>query len=192
MAYSIGLPAAVGASSAQLSVAGGEAIFGKPGAIYARLFTPEFRPLPDERVVGKLEKLDGQGLRNQSLVLNAVPNQPGDYIANLPNDQQGRYRLTVRSGGEDAVLEYRVTLPPDHEMAPGPMNYRELSALAEKSAGRFYREESLHEMAGAIQIQTVPQSRRQEILLWSNWLVWGIIVGLFTMEWIIRKFSNMS
>ena len=43
--YAIGLPHTLGSKSGQLALAGGEAVLGKPGQVYARLFTPEYRPL---------------------------------------------------------------------------------------------------------------------------------------------------
>lgn len=192
--YAIGLPHTLGSKSGQLALAGGEAVLGKPGQVYARLFTPEYRPLTAERVTAQMERLDA--LPNEekfrSVTFEAVPNQPGEYVATVPNDRVGRYALKVESGEEQATLDYRVTLPPEHELAPGPMNEEGLRKLAEETGGKFYREEDLYKLPDDVQPRTVTFTQRKETLLWTYWPVWLAIVCLFSLEWVVRKFSNMS
>src|SRR5262245_61018687 len=192
--YAIGLPHTLGSRSGQLALAGGEAVLGKPGQVYARLFTPEFRPLTKERVTAQLERLDAPPNEEKfrSVTFEAVPNQPGEYVATIPNDRVGRYALKVESGEEQSTLDYRVTLPPEHELAPGAMNEDGLRKLAEQTGGRFYREEDLFRMAEQVQPQKVSFSQRKETLLWTYWPMWALVVVLFTTEWLVRKFSNMS
>lgn len=192
--YAIGLPHTLGTKGGQLAIAGGEAVVGKPNQVYARLFTNEYRPLTKERVVAQMEHVDapaGEG-KLRTVVFEAVPNQPGEYVATVPNDRVGRYNLKVDSGEDSATLDFRVTLPPEHEMAPGPMNEGNLRTLAEKTGGKFYREEDLHRLGAELQPRTVELTQRRETLLWNNWWVLGLVVSLFTAEWLVRKFSNMS
>jgi hypothetical protein len=192
--YAIGLPYTLGSKAGQLALAGGEALLGKPGQVYARLFTPEFRPLARERVTAQVERLDAgpNEEKFRTVVFEAVPNQPGEYVATIPNDRVGRYALKVESGEETAVLDYRVTLPPEHELAPGPFNEDGLRKLAESTGGKFYREEDLHRLPDNVKPQVVSFTQRKETLLWTYWPVLAAIVGLFTLEWFLRKFSNMS
>jgi hypothetical protein len=192
--YAIGLPHTLGTKAGQLAIAGGEAVLGKPGQVYARLFTPEYRPLTAERVTAQIERLDAQPNEEKfrSVVFEAVPNQPGEYVATLPNDRVGRYALKVESGEEMATLDYRVTLPPEHELAPGPMNEEALRKLAEQSGGKFYREEDLFRLPDEVRAQKVTYTQRKETLLWTYWPVWAVVVCLFSLEWLVRKFSNMS
>ena len=63
--YAIGLPHTLGSKSGQLAIAGGEAVLGKPGQVYARLFTPEYRPLTSERVTAQMERLDAAAERGE-------------------------------------------------------------------------------------------------------------------------------
>jgi hypothetical protein len=192
--YAIGLPHTLGSKSGQLAIAGGEAVLGKPGQVYARLFTPEYRPLTAERVTAQMERLDAGPNEDKfrSVTFEAVPNQPGEYVATVPNDRVGRYALKVESGEEQATLDYRVTLPPEHELAPGPMNEEGLRKLAEETGGKFYREEDLYKLPDDVQPRTVTFTQRKETLLWTYWPVWALVVCLFTLEWVVRKFSNMS
>jgi uncharacterized membrane protein len=192
--YQVGLPHTLGSKSAQLALEEGEAVLGKPARVFARLFTPEFRPLTTERIAARLERLDAKPgeERFRSVTLESVPNQPGEYVATLPNDRVGRFVLKVESGAEPATLEYRVTLPPEHELAPSSMNEDALRKLAEQSGGKFYREEDLHRLASDVTPQQVKFTQRQEVLLWTSWWTLLAVVLLFTAEWVIRKFSNLS
>lgn len=192
--YAIGLPHTLGAKSAQLALAGGEALLGKPGTVYARLFTSEFRPLTKDRLSATIERLDGgpNDEKFRSVTFEAVPNQPGEYTATVPNDRVGRYALKVESGSDMATLDYRVSLPPEHELAPGIMNESALRGFAEQTGGKFYREEDLHKLSSEVKPQTVQITQRREVLLWTSWYVWSAIIGLFTLEWVVRKIWNMS
>jgi len=191
--YAIGLPHTLGSKSGQLALAGGEAVLGKPGQVYARLFTPEYRPLTAERVTAQMERLDAgpNEEKFRTVTFEAVPNQPGEYVATVPNDRVGRYALKVESGEEQATLDYRVTLPPEHELAPGPMNEEGLRKLAEETGGKFYREEDLHTLPADVKPKRVPYTQRDEVLLWNKWAL-VLLVGLFAAEWFLRKFNSLS
>jgi uncharacterized membrane protein len=192
--YQLGLPHTTGSKTAQLALDQGEAVQGKPSKVYARLFGPDYRPLTAEKIPARLERLDAGPAdeRFHPITLEAVPDQPGEYVATLPNDRQGRFALKVENGDESASLEYRVQLPPDHELAPLPMNEAALRQLAQLSGGTFSREEDLFGLPGKIEPRVINLSQRQELLLWTRWWVLALVIGLFTAEWLIRKFSNLS
>ncbi len=84
----------------------GEAILGQPSKVFARLYTKEFMPLPALQVGGVLEWLDApQGTaadqRQQRVVFEAVPNQPGEFLLTLPHDRAGKFILKVTDGQEN-------------------------------------------------------------------------------------------
>jgi hypothetical protein len=123
--------------------------------------------------------------------LKAMPGQPGDYVATIPFNRVGRFALKVDTGSEPAALEYRVTLPPDHELAPGGMAEDDLRKLAEGSGGKFYREEDLHALPGELKTRTTPFTQREETLLW-NWWAFAWVTGLLAAEWLLRKMNSLS
>ena len=88
-------------------------------------------------------------------------------------------------------LARRVGLPPLHEMEVAGMAADDLAAAARISGGKFYREEHLHTLAGSIEPKTQKFTVRREELLW-NWPMLLLFVGLITLEWILRKFANLS
>lgn len=194
MVYITGVPRTLGTKLTQLSLDTADPLLGKTGQVYARLFTPALQPLTTERMDARLERLDvapGDKDRSTAVELKAVPGQPGEYVATLPFNALGRYALRVENGNDPASLEYRVTLPPDHEMSPGSMAEEPLRTLAESSGGKFYREEDLHTLPGSLVPQSAPYSRREELLLWNHWmLLW--VIGLFSAEWFLRKLNALS
>jgi hypothetical protein len=84
-----------------------------------------------------------------------------------------------------------VRYPSGHELEPLGMAETVLRQAAELSGGQFYREEDLHRLAEQVQGRSVAFTRRQEVLPW-NPLVFVLLVGLVTAEWVLRKFSNLS
>jgi hypothetical protein len=191
--YQLGLPHLLGgAKRVQLALEHADALLGRPGSVYARLFDAAYRPLREERVTARLEFLDGKAGQTPSrpVMLEAVPGRPGEYRALLANDVPGRFELKLDTP-EPASLPYRVSLPPQHELEPGGMAEDALRAAATLSGGRFYREEDLHRLPEQVTPQKAAFTRRQEVLLW-NPLVLVLFVGLVTTEWVIRKFSNLS
>jgi hypothetical protein len=123
-------------------------------------------------------------------MLEAVPGRPGEYRALLPHDTPGRFELKV-GGPEPATLDYRVQLPPHHEMEPAELAEGPLRELAAATGGGFYREEDLHRLAASVVPKSVAFTHRQEVLLW-NPLALVLFVVLVTAEWVLRKLANLS
>ena len=192
--YAAGVPRSLGTKLTQLSLDTPDPLLGQSGRVYARLFSPSLTPLTTERIAARLERTDvdpGDPDRSTPVELHALPGQPGDYVATLPFNAVGKYSLVVDNGADSANLDFRVTLPPDHEMSPGGMAEEAMRQLAEGSGGKFYREEDLDGLPDAVTPQFAPFTRREEILLWNRWLMLWVI-GLFSAEWFLRKMNSMS
>jgi uncharacterized membrane protein len=191
--YKFGLPHLLGnPRRVQLEMERAQNVLGRPGYVYARLFDADYRPLRAERVTARLHQLDARPgtERGQTLALEAIPGQPGDYRALLANDAVGRFEVRIDSP-EVATLEYRVSLPPQHELEVAGLAEDELRRAAQESGGRFYREEDLHLLPANVTPRSAAFTQRQEILLW-NPLALVLFVGLVTAEWVLRRFSNLS
>jgi hypothetical protein len=192
--YQMGLPHLFGSKS-QL-IPEGDFARGKPTKVYARLFTPDYLPVDDPRVQATLERVDAKDAAPpEEVVFEPVKGQPGLYAATVTRDKPGDYNLKVGQGSNEGVsLPIRVIVPPDDELAPGNLNEKALRDLAERSGGKFYRENELKDLPGNVKSKTVNLNPppRKEILLWSRVEILLLIVGLLTVEWLIRKFSNLS
>ncbi len=192
--YITGVRRTMGTKMTQLSLDKADAVRGTTGQVYARLYTPDLKPLKTDRLEARAERLDvdpGDKDRSFPVELKAVPGQDGEFVATLPFNRVGRYVLKVDNGGDTAVLDYRVTLPPDDELSPGGMAEEQLRKLAETTKGGFYREEDLHALPGKIERKKTPFVVREEFLLW-NWWALAVVVGLFALEWFVRKFNSLS
>jgi uncharacterized membrane protein len=192
--YVSGVSRTLGTRSTQLSLDNYEPTLGKTGTLFARLLSPDLKPLTAERIEGRIEKLDVDATdkdRFQTVELRMIPGQPGEYVATIPFNRTGRFGLRVDNGSEAGSLEYRVSLPNDHEMAPGGLAEAEMRQLAQSSGGLFYREEDLHTLNKTLAPKTTPFVQREEILLWNRWALLALIL-LFSLEWFIRKFNSMS
>jgi uncharacterized membrane protein len=192
--YVAGVPRTTGTKLTQLSLDTPDPQLGKTGQVYARLFNPDLRPLAAERLEARLERLDAgpdDTDRSVPVELKALPGVPGEYVATIPFARVGRFALKVDNGSEPAALEYRVALPPDHELAVGGLAEEQLRKLADATGGKFYREEDLHKLPGDVKPKTVPFTRRDETLLWNRWALF-LVIGLFSVEWVVRKFNSLS
>ncbi len=191
--YQMGLPHLIGTPKrVQLSLERPENVLGKPGYVFARVFDAEFRPFSGERIAARLERLDAKPgeERGRVLFLEPIAGQPGDYRALLAHDAVGRFAVRVDDPAP-AGLEYRVGLPPQHELTVAGMDEEALRAAAQASGGAFYREEDLHRLLTALQPRKAPYTMRSEMLLW-NAPVLLVFLALIAAEWILRTFSNLS
>ncbi|HEV3259718.1 MAG TPA: hypothetical protein VG013_22815 [Gemmataceae bacterium] len=191
--YQVGLPHLLGnARRAQLALERSDVVLGRPCSVYAHLFDKDFRAFKAEHVFARLEFLDARSgdQASRDVRLEAVPGQAGEFRALLANEVPGRFELKLE-GDEPASLQYRVALPPQHELEPVGMAEDALREAARASGGRFYREEDLHRLADDIEPRKVAFTQRQEVLLW-NPLALALFVCLVTAEWTLRKFSNLS
>jgi uncharacterized membrane protein len=191
--YQMGLPHVIGMPKrVQLALERPEIVTGQRFHVYARVFDAEFRPFSGEKVNGRLERTDAAPgeERSRGVVLDPVPGLPGEYRVLLSHDTVGRFVLKVDEP-TGAALEYKVSLPPQHELQVGSMDEEGLRGAALAGGGAFYREEDLHTLAANLRPQKASFTERHETLLWNAPMLL-IFVGLITIEWILRKFSNLS
>jgi hypothetical protein len=195
MVYQMGLPHLLGhANRVEFALQHGEAQLDRPGHVYVRLFDAQYLPVKEDRMPAVLTQLDGKqpSKKAREVSLEAVDplRRPGEYRVLLPNDVAGRFELKLIKP-EPASFEYRVVLPPRHELQPAPLAEESLRLAANLSGGRYYREEDLHQMVSSIVPRTAPFTQRQEVLLWHP-LTMLLFVSLLTAEWVLRKFSHLS
>ncbi|QJW92729.1 hypothetical protein [Frigoriglobus tundricola] len=198
--YQAGVPRLVGTRLTQLSLDTLEPLEGKSGQVYARILDENFKALTTEELDATLEKLDAEPNDKDRLVtvkLRKLDGQDGEYVAPLPFNKAGRFKLSLDPKNKSpATMEYRVTVPPDHELAPGGMAEEELRKLAADSGrkdkpGKFYHEEDLYKLPKDIEPQYAPYSSRDETVLWNRWALF-LLIGLLSLEWTLRKFNGLS
>ncbi|HVR87557.1 MAG TPA: hypothetical protein VMU54_24740 [Planctomycetota bacterium] len=191
--YQMGLPHLIGTPKrVQLALERRENTLGRPSYVYARVFDAEYRPFVGEKVTGRIEAVDAKAgeERRRTLTLDPVPGLAGEFRALLPHDAVGRFRIQVDEPA-GAWLEYKVNLPPQHELEVRSMDTEGLRAVAQAGGGKFCREEDLLSLVAGLKPQTATFTIRHEMLLWNAPML-ILFVGLITGEWILRKLSNLS
>lgn len=192
--YQLGLPSLLGETSKRVQVAleHAQAVLNKPGSIFVRLVDKDFNPRKDATVEATLEYLDAKAgqERFRKVTLHAMPGRDGEYRALLEHDQPGRWELKINNP-EPNTFQFRVELPPRHELEESGLAEKALREMAQLAGGAFYREEDLHRLASAVEPQRATFTRRQEAILW-NPLAFVLFLGLITGEWLVRKFSDLS
>lgn len=191
--YQLGLPSLLGSSSSrvQMALESSQATLGKPGSIFVRLLDKDFNPRRDPQVEATIVYLDAKGDQKKSdpLQLQMIAGREGEYQGFLTHDKPGRFEVRINNP-EPATFGYRVDLPSRHELEESGLAEKSLRELAEKSGGKFYREEDLHTLSSSVKPQGATFTRRQEVLLW-NPLMFFVFLGLITVEWIARKYANL-
>ncbi|HXX94898.1 MAG TPA: hypothetical protein VEN81_14835, partial [Planctomycetota bacterium] len=71
------------------------------------------------------------------------------------------------------------------------MDEEGMREAAKVSGGRFYREEDLAQLPASLVPRKAVFTERRETLLWNAPML-ALFIGLITVEWILRKFSNLS
>lgn len=198
--YQAGVPRMIGTKLTQLSLDTPEPMQGKRLQVYARILDENFKPMTVDEIEATLERLDADKNDKDRLItvkLRKLDGHDGEYIAPLPTNRTGLFKLSVDPRNKSpATMEYRVNLPPNHEMAPGGMAEVELTKLANDSGtnanpGRFYHEEGLHKLPENVLPQTAPFTQRTERILW-NWIALVALILLLSLEWFLRKFNGLS
>lgn len=195
-ALQLGLPHLLGnARRSQLEMERGEPVLGRPGAVKGRFLDAKYEPVIKPSVKAVLVNLEARddASKRRDVTLQRVPGLPGEYRAALPHDVPGRHEIRVPSseGLEEAILPFRVELPPRHELLELGMAEEALRGLAAAAGGSFYREEDLETLPDRVEAKGQPFTQRNEVLLWG-WLPFLMFVLLITAEWVVRKFSNLS
>ena len=160
---------------------------GEPIELTARLLDELYEPLPVTSVTATLE-VNGQSA--ETITLQPVPNQPGNFSAATTARRAGLNHLRVNWGIEGASApqtSFQVELPSAETRQFG-QNQQLLQELATLSGGRYFPLSQIAELPAAVpnrskvvEVRTTPQP------IWDNELVLGLLVGLLATEWFLRK-----
>ena len=154
---------------------------------YARLYQEGYEPFDEEEVSGVYTSADG---RQSEVMLKVVVGQPGLFFGEFIAPAAGQYQFHLEPSPE-TKRDFTVA-EASLEMAETAMNANLMENLATLTKGRFFREEDLHELPGAIKAERVGVQSRMEVELWSTPLYFILILLVVTVEWVVRKFSYLK
>ncbi len=178
----------------EMSVNRSTLVVGKRSTLIARLLDRNYEPYKKAKVDAVVEYLDAKPGQERffKVALDPVPGREkaAEYETILPTHLPGRWQVKLVEP-EPATFAYSVTLPALHELDEAPMAAEAMRTAASVSGGRFYQEESLHEMAASISPRETAFTMHQEVLLWGP-LPFLIFTALVASEWLLRKLGNLS
>jgi hypothetical protein len=196
MIQRLALPHLLGASKrTQLSSDKQQYGEGEDITVYARLYTTSYDPVTEAVVKGHYSNTsatDSMSRAQREVQLRPLPDQPGMYRGVFKALSPGAYKFNVESPGDpETKLEFAVT---ESKMEPGDtaMNQTLLTQLADTSGGRFFREETLHELPDAIRLKKESVRSTIDVDIWSNPIYFLLILSVVTAEWILRKTAQMK
>jgi hypothetical protein len=161
---------------------------GRDLLVVARVFKSVSSP-------GEPPKAKGEALA--IVPLQPVPGQPRTFAATAPALAAGRYlvrleapRLTdgLTSGGSsppEAALE--VTPRQTSELVELSATRDPLERLAATTGGRVFTVADADQLPGLLHSRMVVKIRTEETTLWDRPWALGLLFGLMTFEWVLRK-----
>ena len=158
--------------------------------IYARLYSGVgFDPVQEPAVQGGFALKSGQGPRAE-VILRPVPEQAAMYRGEFIAPTAGAYNFWVESDPA-TQLDFSVS-EPRFEFGETAMNEPLLKDLAVVTGGQFFREEDLAKLPDAISAKTERVRSPLEVELWASPLYFVLMLGVVTLEWVVRKWSHLK
>ena len=78
------------------------------------------------------------------------------------------------------------------ETVPRAANTGILKGIADASKGRFCEPDEINKVLSEITIPANEEERVSYLSLWNNILVLTCLIGLLSLEWMLRKLRNMA
>jgi hypothetical protein len=157
----------------------------------AKIFDQNYQKLSDASVVVTIK---GQALPDSELVSLSL-NQAGDYQAKLGALPPGDYSYAgqvFRDGekigakkGQFLVEQYSV------EDSDLKTDFDLLRRMAEASGGKYYQKEDIGNLSRDLNVSQKEEVRQREIRLWNSPLLLVIFVLCLSIEWAVRKRSQL-
>jgi len=158
-------------------------------SIYARLYGVGFEPVQEPAVKGFYGLKNAQG-PHPEVSLRPIPEQPGLYRAEFVAPAPGNYQFWVEQDS-DTRLDFNVT-EPKFELGETAMNAPLLQEIASTTGGAFFREEDLYKLPETIRLKSERVRSPLEVELWASPFYFLLLLGVVTVEWVLRKMSYLK
>jgi len=134
-----------------------------------------------------------------SVTLEPVPGDASSFEATFPASTAGAYTVRVipavqaelEAGPRAATLNFRVE-PPRQELDEPGLDRGLLDALARESQGVAFSLADARDLPAAIKIRQVTRTLELRNEIWDAPLLFGGVMLLLTIEWVLRKVFRMA
>jgi len=166
---------------------------GEAVVVTVRLLDEKFQPLLQP---GTDLSVSSAGKGPRTLTLEPMENRPGYYQGRFIADQPGTVQLSVslaaRSGEPLRATRDIAISPSDVELSNPVMRRAALVELAEQTGGKYYDIDAGRDLPREIEDRSQTMIVRERPRpLWDNAYVFAALVGLLTVEWIVRRAKNL-
>ncbi len=172
---------------AQLDTDRPEYSVGDHAQIVAHLLDNDYNPIGSDSVPCTIER----ELSRETVMLSARKDQPGVFSGEWIPTSEGKFRISVESGGETAEKNVAVTNP-RIEFEDIGQHQELLARLSQASGGAYFPLEKLDQLTKELSSrQHEAHERRGERTLWNAPGVMVLLVLFLGAEWFLRKRSDL-
>jgi hypothetical protein len=157
----------------------------------AKIFDLNYQKVKDASVVLSV-KPDSS---SDTVVVNLVPDESGDYLATigtLPPDHY-TFRGNITRDGEKIGTKTGEFLVEAYTLEDSDLktNFDLLKKIAEVSGGKYYEKEQIGNLVNDLRLSEKEEQRTKEIKLWNSPILLALFVICLSVEWAIRKRSQL-
>ena len=181
-----------GARQVQIAAGGDRFQAGDKINVEVEAFDREYKPIVKPEL--KLQMIDMKTGEILTYALPAMQEAPGRYKGQIPANHTGTFQLTCdlpnvdpqKIANKQIVVEW-----PQAEAKRSEASAETLASIA--SQGDFaLAAHEIDSLAKRIPTGTLQAIEEERYLLWDTNLMWLLIASLLTVEWFLRKRSNMA
>ncbi|MBA4030819.1 MAG: hypothetical protein C0478_07995 [Planctomyces sp.] len=158
-------------------------------------YDQNFNPLgadqiPEGRLSGELSAVDTPGAEPQRIAIPAL--RPGVFETRMQMTSGGEHQLSIFDPLEKQPVTTSFTVASaSAERRSAVRNEALQTSLATETGGKSY---SLNQFAQLAKDIKSPEFKARQVVilpLWATWLCFGLVVGLLSIEWALRKGTNL-
>ena len=165
---------------------------GEQTRLYAHVLNEDFEPVVQNSFEITVSGVGDNALK-ESVSLQPDRTSPGLYEGYFTAPAQGRYRLEANEDDKEVsnTTEFQVAMV-KQELLDTKMRLEGLKRIAQLTGGTCLTVQDLPKLETLLNTKPITTTVRSERPLWDNWLVATILVGLLSMEWILRRKHDLT
>lgn len=165
---------------------------GEQTRLYAHVLNEDFEPVVQNSFEITVSGVGDNALKER-VSLQPDRTSPGLYEGYFTAPAQGRYRLEANEDDKEVsnTTEFQVAMV-KQELLDTKMRLEGLKRIAQLTGGTCLTVQDLPKLETLLNTKPITTTVRSERPLWDNWLVATILVGLLSMEWILRRKHDLT
>jgi len=161
--------------------------------IRVEAYNEDFKPLELEKLTARLHStIAGDPSEVTEIALPVTQNETV-FEATVPLFVDGLHRLLVDDPVKKETVEMVFDVEPlSIERRSAVRNVELQKELATRTGGRMLELSEFSQLAETIEPTPFEEKKFRTIPLWNTWLAVILVIGVFLLEWTVRKFADLS